>query len=53
MKMNQMNIFGINAIQIENESDKSKYYGKNVIGYTPQNGSTVGWKIFCADKNNI
>ena len=41
-----MNIFGINAIQIENESDKSKYYGKNVIGYTPQNGSTVGWKIF-------
>ena len=46
MKMNQMNIFGINAIQIENESDKSKYYGKNVIGYTPQNGSTVGWKIF-------
>lgn len=48
-----MNIFGINAIQIENESDKSKYYGKNVIGYTPQNGSTVGWKIFFADKNNI
>ena len=41
-----MNTFGINAIQIENESDKSKYYGKNVIGYTPQNGSTVGWKIF-------
>lgn len=48
-----MNTFGINAIQIENESDKSKYYGKNVIGYTPQNGSTVGWKIFFADKNNI
>ena len=24
-----------------------------VTGYTPQNGSRVGWKIFYADTNNI
>lgn len=53
MKVNQINIYGVNASKIANEVDKSKYYGKKVIGYTPQNGSKVGWKIFYADQNNI
>lgn len=53
MKVNQINIYGINAAKIVSEKDKSKYYGKAVTNYTPQNGSTVGWKIFYADTNNI
>lgn len=53
MKVNQINIYGINAAKIVSEKDKSKYYGKTVTNYTPQNGSTVGWKIFYADTNNI
>ena len=53
MKVNQINIYGINAAKIASEKDKSKYYGKTVTNYTPQNGSTVGWKIFYADTNNI
>lgn len=38
---------------ISGETDKSKYYGKMVTGYTPKNSSTVKWKIFYADSNNI
>lgn len=53
MKVNQINIYGINAAKIASETNKSKYYGKTITNYTPQNGSTVGWKIFYADTNNI
>ena len=45
---------GIKASDIANAEDKSEYYGKVVIGYTPKNGATVqNWKIFYADSNNI
>lgn len=54
MKEKLINICGgIDAEQIANEADKNKYYGKKVTGYIPQNNSTVEWKIFYADNNNI
>ena len=43
----------IDATTIANATDKNEYYGKYVKEYMPQNGSTVGWKIFYVDKNNI
>ena len=43
-------IKGITAPDIN--KNPSAYYGKEVI-YTPQNGATVGWKIFYADDENI
>lgn len=43
----------IKAADISNSTDKSEYYGKMVLGYTPKNGLEIGWKIFYADAINI
>ena len=53
-KLDKYSESGIKASDIANAEDKSEYYGKVVIGYTPKNGATVqNWKIFYADSNNI
>ena len=42
------------AIAKATDTEKAtNYYGKTVTGYTPVNGTTVGWKIFYADESNI
>ena len=42
------------AIAKATDSEKAtNYYGKTVTGYSPVNGTTVGWKIFYADESNI
>ena len=46
----------VDASAIAKATDTEKatnYYGKTVTGYTPVNGTTVGWKIFYADESNI
>ena len=46
----------VDASAIAKVTDTEKatnYYGKTVTGYTPINGTTVGWKIFYADESNI
>ena len=46
----------VDASAIAKATDTEKatnYYGKTVTGYTPINGTTVGWKIFYADESNI
>ena len=46
----------VDASAIAKATDAEKatnYYGKTVTGYTPVNGTTVGWKIFYADESNI
>ena len=46
----------VDASAIAKAPDTEKatnYYGKTVTGYTPVNGTTVGWKIFYADESNI
>jgi len=46
----------VDASAIAKATDTEKatnYYGKTVTGYTPVNGTIVGWKIFYADESNI
>ena len=46
----------VDASAIAKATDIEKatnYYGKTVTGYTPVNGTTVGWKIFYVDESNI
>ena len=44
----------IQAKDIAKETNKSKYYGATVSGYTCTNNAGVNaWKIFYADENNI
>lgn len=50
----QMETEEISAIDIAKETDKSKYYGATITGYTCPNSEAINhWNLFYADENNI